>query len=169
MVDALSLCQPTTTTNLAMSSKKIAWCLILDKMRPDGESFDVEYEDDDTISGLKKKVKGQQPTLLKDVNPNKLLVWRCKDLGTAFTEEQVKRLFADQKVEALGPKRMLATLQRALSEDDTLLVQVPGMFHILILLNNLADLTQMDTYRRATYGHLRVRYYQRGSLSPHQS
>jgi len=126
-------CQPTTTTNLAMSSKKIAWCLILDKMRPDGESFPIEYEDDN-IATLKEKVHARKSTLLDGVDLDKLRVWKCKDPETAFTEEEVKKLFADQKVDALGPKRRLAKLQPALSEDDTLLVQVPGMFHFSFFL-----------------------------------
>ena len=106
------------------------WCLTIDhENKPIGGLFKVNGEGD--IIDLKEKVKENRSTW-KDVNANQLVVWRCKEtqeLDDADREQlelRVRAVFFDNKVTKLGERQTIEELK--LSDEEILLVQVPGTF-----------------------------------------
>jgi len=68
------------------------WCLtIKHNMTPLGGLFEVEYDDNDNIAMLKKKVKEEKPNDCKNVDVDHLTVWQCKQ----------PKLLADANVDEL--------------------------------------------------------------------
>jgi len=78
MMEFNAVKEPSTTALLA--AKKQVWCLtIKHDMTLDGELFLVDYDDNDSIAMLKKKIKEEKPNDYKNVNTDRLTVWRCKE------------------------------------------------------------------------------------------
>ena len=61
------------------------WCLAIEHdMTPLGRLFDVDYDDNDSISMLKEKVKAKKSNACKNVDADCLTVWQCKDRNIDF-------------------------------------------------------------------------------------
>ena len=109
------------------------WCLaIKHDMTLDGEPFLVDYDDNDSVATLKKKIKEEKPNDYKNVDADRLTVWRCKEpklLADANFDELEDILhkvdFSDRrKAVWLASAKMVASLK--LSKNEVLLVQMPG-------------------------------------------
>ena len=109
------------------------WCLtIKHDMTALGGLFEVEYDDNDSVATLKKKVKEEKPNACKNVDTDCLTVWQCKEpklLADANVDELEDILhkvdFSDRrKAVRLASVKMVASLK--LSKNEELLVQMPG-------------------------------------------
>jgi len=68
------------------------WCLAIEHdMTPLGSLFEVEYDDNDSVATLRKKVKEEKPNACKNVDADCLTVWQCKD-SVRLTESRPKFL-----------------------------------------------------------------------------
>jgi len=107
------------------------WCLAIEHdMTPLGRLFDVDYDDNDSISMLKEKVKAKKSNACKNVDADCLTVWQCKDRNVDFdtdddeiVKSQVQQVLYEN-VKKLLPRKKLRELE--LSEEDTLIVEMPG-------------------------------------------
>jgi hypothetical protein len=106
------------------------WCLLIDQENRPTESrsfFKVTAED---IAQLKDEVKRVKPKALQNIDTPHLVVWRYKDQSIALRkenwEDRVGKLFSDPGAEKIHEWTTLADLE--LLDNETLLVQVPGVF-----------------------------------------
>jgi hypothetical protein len=131
------------------------WCLLVDyKKQPNGKVFSVRMSYEDCIDDLKKEVKKQTAPQLDDIASNHLIVWKCP--GLTFVEDSegnalepgvdISRVdFTNsQSAFILGESRNVAALN--LTEADTLLAEMPGVFS-LILTNRNSDVGPEGTIR----------------------
>ena len=123
--------EPPTTTLLA--AKKQVWCLtIKDDMTPEGKLFQVEYNNNDSIAMLKKKIKKEKPNDDMNVDTDCLTVWQCKepklfvDVNANKLQDILKEIDSSdyEKVVELTETTMVINIE--LSKNEILLVQMPG-------------------------------------------
>ena len=107
------------------------WCLVIEhNMKPLGDLFQVECDDNDSVAVLKKKVKEEMKPELNDFTANSLTVWQCKDRNVDFDNDDKKIVKSRvqqvlyENVKKLLPRKKLRELE--LSEEDTLIVEMPG-------------------------------------------
>jgi len=68
-------------TTALLAAKKQVWCLaIKHDMTLDGEPFLVDYDDNNSVAMLKKKIKEEKLNDYKNVDADCLTVWQCKKL-----------------------------------------------------------------------------------------
>ena len=67
------------------------WCLIIKhNMKPLGDLFQVECDDNDSVTMLKKKVKEEMKPKLNNFTANLLTVWQYKDRNVDFDNDNKK-------------------------------------------------------------------------------
>jgi hypothetical protein len=119
------------------------WCLVIDhKKKPVGKLFRVWLTPNDLIEDLKVKVKSFKGNALDKVDADQLSVWRCRmlRLREPLQDEALERSEIERRIKAINfsdkvnsfiitPHKTVTNL--GLTEDDTLLVQMPGTFTML--------------------------------------
>ncbi|KAH9080255.1 hypothetical protein EDB83DRAFT_2338141 [Lactarius deliciosus] len=110
------------------------WLLLIDhNFQVVGDVFSVDSTGDSTIEDLKKKAKEEMPGVLSHIAPLQLIVWRCMDLTTTFSDEdldpqilknQISEACSNKRVKELNVRARVAKLN--ISENEILVVKLPG-------------------------------------------
>ena len=98
------------------------------------DPFKVDYDDNDDVTALKKKIKEEMKPNLNDFATNLFIAWQCKEpklLANANVNELEDILhkvdFSNhRKAVWLASAKMVASLK--LSKNEVLLVQIPGKY-----------------------------------------
>jgi hypothetical protein len=113
------------------------FCLLINhEKKPIGKRFSVKLSPEDRIWALKEKVKQERENDLIGIDAPNISVWKCPELyiagdtaGNELTPDEITRRinetdFNDNRVAAC-PRVDRRVAELRLSEDDTLLVQIP--------------------------------------------
>ena len=110
------------------------WCLVVEHdMTPLGNLFEVEYDDNDSVATLKKKVKEEEkPNDCKNVDADCLIVWQCKepklvvDVDTDELEDTLKKVNLSDRGKVVELAEATTVISLELCKYEILLVQLPG-------------------------------------------
>ena len=119
------------------------WCILVDHdfkhiLAP---SFAIDMPSDDTVFGLKLKVKALMETHFPNIFPSTLVVWKCPNLpddgDDEILAERIQGLdFSNvEETEMLPGKLKVSSLN--MPEEGMLLLQMPSTYpHSILLYSN---------------------------------
>ena len=119
--------EPPATALLA--AKKQVWYLtIKHNMTLNGELFLVDYDDNDSVATLKEKIKAKKSNDYKNVDADRLTVWRCKEpkLLADINAKKLENVDLSDCREAVQLASMETVGSLELSKNEIILVQIPG-------------------------------------------
>jgi len=123
--------EPPATALLA--AKKQVWCLaIKHDMTLEGRPFKVEYDDNDNVAVLKKKVKEEMKPKLDDFAANSFTVWQCKepkllaDVNVNQLQDTLEKVDSSDREKVVELSEATTVISIELSKNEILLVWLPG-------------------------------------------
>ena len=101
-------------------------------MTPEEDPFQVEYDDNDNVAVLKKKVKEEMKPKLDDFAANSFTVWQCKEpkllanVNANQLQDTLEMVDSSDREKVVELSEATTVISIELSKNEILLVWLPG-------------------------------------------